>query len=123
MNIGYACLAIGVSGTRLRSCRQDKATPARLDEITAHNLQVLENLVAYNADQGIRLFRISSDIIPFGSSPVNRQPWDEQHAGQLARIGDLIRASGMRVSMHPGQYTVLNSPDGDVVARAVADLV
>lgn len=123
MNIGYACLAIGVSGTRLRSCRQDKATPARLEEITAHNLQVLENLVAYNAGQGIRLFRISSDIIPFGSSPVNRQPWDEQHAGQLARIGALIRSSGMRVSMHPGQYTVLNSPDRDVVARAVADLV
>ena len=27
----------------------------------------------------------------------------------------------MRISMHPGQYTVINSPD-DVVTRAVADL-
>jgi UV DNA damage endonuclease len=28
----------------------------------------------------------------------------------------------MRVSMHPGQYTVLNSPNTDVVERAIADL-
>ena len=28
----------------------------------------------------------------------------------------------MRVSMHPGQYTILNSPREDVVARAVQDL-
>ena len=28
----------------------------------------------------------------------------------------------MRVSFHPGQYTVLNSPDEDVVARAILDL-
>ena len=28
----------------------------------------------------------------------------------------------MRVSMHPGQYTVLNSPHDDVVRRAIADL-
>ena len=29
----------------------------------------------------------------------------------------------MRVSFHPGQYTVLNSPDEDVVARAIEDLI
>ncbi len=29
---------------------------------------------------------------------------------------------GLRVSMHPGQYTVLNSPDASVVARAIDDL-
>jgi UV DNA damage endonuclease len=29
----------------------------------------------------------------------------------------------MRVSMHPGQYTVLNSPKEDVVERAVEDLI
>ena len=28
----------------------------------------------------------------------------------------------MRVSMHPGQYTVLNSPDSGVVQRAISDL-
>lgn len=29
---------------------------------------------------------------------------------------------GLRLSMHPGQYTVLNSPNPDVVERAVLDL-
>lgn len=28
----------------------------------------------------------------------------------------------IRVSMHPGQYTVLNSPNDDVVKRAIEDL-
>ena len=41
---------------------------------------------------------------------------------QITRIAEKIRRSGMRVSMHPGQYTVLNSPDGGVVHRAMRDL-
>jgi UV DNA damage endonuclease len=40
----------------------------------------------------------------------------------LASIGEKILSAGLRVSMHPGQYTVLNSPDEAVAKRAIEDL-
>ena len=122
MRIGYACLTVGVPNTRLRSCRRQNASPAVLMETIAHNLAVLERMIDYNIACGIKLFRISSDIIPFGSSPVNNLAWWDLYASELAGIGQKIQNAGIRVSMHPGQYTVLNSQRDDVVERAAADL-
>jgi len=122
MSIGYACLNIGTPDTNIRSVMQRNATSEKLTEVTAHNLAALEKMIDYNRKNNIQLFRISSDLIPFGSSPVNALPWWDIHAETFWRIGAKIQKSGMRVSFHPGQYTVLNSPDEDVVARAILDL-
>ena len=122
MSIGYACLNIGTPNTNIRSIMQRNAIPEKLKEVTAHNLAALEKMIDYNRKNNIQLFRISSDLIPFGSSPVNALPWWDIHAEAFQHIGAKIRKSGMRVSFHPGQYTVLNSPDEDVVARAILDL-
>ena len=123
MSIGYACLNIGTPNTNIRSVMQRNATPEKLTEVTTHNLEALEKMINYNIANDIRLYRISSDMIPFGSSPVNTLDWPEIHKEAFDRIGSKIRKSGMRVSRHPGQYTVLNSPTEDVVERAITDLV
>jgi UV DNA damage endonuclease len=122
MSIGYACLTVGVLGTKQRACVLKNVTPDTLTSIIGENLKALDALLDYNIAQGIRLFRISSDIIPFGSHPINTLPWWDMFAEQLRGLGNKARAQGMRLSMHPGQYTVLNSPDEDVVQRAVEDL-
>ena len=123
MSIGYACLTVGVPGTDFKACVMKNAGEDRLKEVISQNLEALENVIDYNCRNDIRLFRISSDIIPFGSSPVNTLAWQDMYQPSLSRIGDKIRAAGMRVSMHPGQYTVLNSPRENVVARAAEDLL
>lgn len=122
MRIGYACLAVGVPDTEQRSCRKVNATEENLTDLIRHNLRVLNNLIDYNIKNRILLFRISSDLVPFGSSPVNKLPWAELFKNEFEAIGHKIKQSGMRVSMHPGQYTVLNSNDVDVVKRAIKDL-
>ena len=123
MSIGYGCLNIGTPNTNIRSVMQRNATPEKLTEVTAHNLEALEKMVDYNIANDIRLYRISSDLIPFGLSPVNALDWPEIHKEDFERVGAKIRKSGMRVSLHPGQYTVLNSPTEDVGERAIADLI
>ena len=40
----------------------------------------------------------------------------------INEIGRKATTYGMRLLMHPGQYTVINSPDEAVVERAVEDL-
>jgi UV DNA damage endonuclease len=98
------------------------ATEEKLTELIGHNLDSLENMIDYNVKNGILLFRISSDLIPFGSSPANKLPWDGVFRERFEEIGRKIRKSGMRVSMHPGQYTVINSRDEGVASRAFEDL-
>ena len=122
MSIGYACLTIGVEDTLIKGCIMRNATDTRLKELIAWNLKSLNNILDYNIANNIKLFRISSDLIPFGSSPVNIIPWWDIFEQEFRRLGDKIKANDIRVSMHPGQYTVLNSPNEDVVKRAIEDL-
>ena len=122
MRIGYACLTVGVRDTALKSCTQKNATEDHLIDLIRHNLEVLKRMLEYDVQHGIRMMRISSDIIPFGSSPVNQLKWWLIFETELKEIGDFILNEDLRVSMHPGQYTILNSPDEDVVKRAIIDL-
>lgn len=122
MNIGYACLTVGVYGTKQRTCMMKNATPDVLISLIQSNLESLDKILDYNKQNHIKLFRISSDIIPFGSHPVNRVKWWEIFSENLNAIGRKAKTHGIRLSMHPGQYTVLNSPNEEVVERAVEDL-
>lgn len=122
MSIGYACLAIGVSHTKISTTIQKNATEERLKELITYNLHSLENMIDFNIENDIYLYRISSGLIPFGSSPVNQLDWSSLFKKDFERIGQKIRTHKMRVSFHPGQYTVLNSPTADVVKRAIEDL-
>ena len=122
MSIGYACLAIAVPGSEMKSCILKNVNQDLLLSLISHNLDALEKLVDYNVLQDISLFRISSDLIPFGSSLAAELPWQRLYSEKFSTIGLKISRAGMRVSMHPGQYTVLNSPDHSVAARAAQDL-
>lgn len=122
MSIGYACITLGVSGTGLRTCTKKNATNDKIREIILSNLDALEHMIEYNRKNSIMLFRISSDLIPFGSDETNQIIWWEEFRQRFEQIGTKIKKYGMRVSMHPGQYTVLNSPREEVVERAIEDL-
>ena len=122
MKIGYACINLSIDATTSKSCILKNATEKRLKELIEMNLAGLEKIIKYNIEKSIGLFRISSGLIPFASHPINTIKWWEDYKVELGRIARLIKERGMRVSMHPGQYTVLNSPKTQVVKNAVADL-
>jgi UV DNA damage endonuclease len=123
MAIGYACITLGAPGTAMHACTARNADKTALHRITGQNLAALAQVIDYNCQNGILLYRISSDLIPFASHPLNNQTWQDDFKKKLSEIGARIRDSDMRVSMHPGQYTVLNSPNPVVVSRAIEDLI
>lgn len=122
MKIGYACICLEEPSVNMCTCIMRFATEDRLCDIIEHNLQSLKNILIYNERQHIQMFRISSDLIPFGSSPVNQVNWQKRYHLQFQELGRYIKSHGLRVSMHPGQYTLLNSPREDVVHRSILDL-
>ncbi|MGB9872817.1 MAG: UV DNA damage repair endonuclease UvsE, partial [Anaerolineae bacterium] len=122
MRIGYPCINLSLDCRPSRTFRLANLSWDRLRETVAGNLACLERILRWNAERDLLFFRITSDLVPLASHPANRFPWDEFFAPDFARIGEFIRAAGMRISMHPGQYTLLNSPRPEVVAAARRDL-
>ena len=124
IRLGYACLCLTLRGVQYtRGTILKYAQPERLRGLIRDNLAALPKVIEFNRDHDIRLFRLSSDAIPFGSHPVNEVPWWDEFAEELAAIGVLIRAADMRVSAHPGQYTVLSAIKPETLEAAIRDLV
>ena len=71
MNIGYACITIGIKDTSMKKCLLKNVNDQLLLSTIKHNLNSLEKQIDYNINNNIKLFRIGSDLIPFGSSKIN----------------------------------------------------
>lgn len=123
MSIGYACLAIGVHHSSYRTLRITNYSEEKMKEIIEFNLESLSKIIDYNILNNIKLFRITSDLIPFGSSEINKIQWWDIYKNSFDLIGKKIKEHNIRVSMHPGQYTVINSPKDEVVSKSFDELI
>ncbi len=122
MAIGYACIHLGSANTKLSTLYIKNYDEDKIFQVIENNLNALDEIIHYNIENNIKLFRISSDIIPLASHPINKIPWWEIFESKLKDIGDLIKANNIRVTMHPGQYTVINSPKDEVVKNSIEEL-
>jgi UV DNA damage endonuclease len=120
--IGYACTPISIPYKTSRSVMLKNFNDDIFNECTTLNLKDLMSILQWNIKNNIYMFRISSDIIPFGSHSINDIKWWETFRKELLEIGEFVRANHMRVSMHPGQYTVLNTPHEEVLNKSINDL-
>ena len=119
---GFACKTVGVPGAAQTTLTLARADEEHLLRTSRQNLRALGVMLRYCRAEGIRLMRISSDVIPLASHPDVAFDWQVLLQDELAAMTTLISEAGVRVSMHPGQYTILNSPRASVVERAVEDL-
>ena len=121
LRVGYACVNTQLPSSS-RTLRLANVTPQRLRELIGANLRALEAILRWNAANGIRVFRLTSTLIPFGSHAANELAWWDEFADEMRELGGLLTREKMRISTHPGQYTVLSSARADVVTAAVAEL-
>ena len=121
LRLGYACINTQLPSPA-RTARLANLTAERILQLVHENLEALEAILRWSRDHGIRVFRLTSNLIPFASHAANTLPWWEIFGERLSGLGSLIRSAGMRISTHPGQYIVLSSAHANVVAAAVAEL-
>lgn len=122
MKLGYPTINLALGCTSSHTFRLATCTDDKLVATVQENLECLQRMLAWNVDQGLLFFRISSGLIPFASHPAMTTPWQSIFAEQLAVLGTFIRKHDMRISMHPGQFVVLNSPLDIVYQNSVAEL-
>jgi UV DNA damage endonuclease len=122
MKIGYPCINRSLGCTAGHTFRLRSYSPARLLQTVGENLLCLRRILEFNRANGLLFFRITSDLVPFASHPVCADPWPAQFAAEFSSLGALITNSTMRISMHPDQFTLINSPDADIFRRSAAEL-
>jgi len=98
----------------------------KLWEVMKQNIESTRLLVERvgGLDEHLRMVRISSDILPVYTEPTYsyfyRQPDVKRYAEtHFAEVGRLARSRNVRLSFHPGQFTVLASDSPDIVNRSI----
>ncbi|MBN2794630.1 MAG: UV DNA damage repair endonuclease UvsE [Clostridia bacterium] len=125
--LGYACVNEHLKPEKFKTCRLKSIETKgieHLKEVVLHNLNFLEKIIRWNYQHQILFYRVSSDLIPLSTHPYVLEKqffWKEDPDIQkiLLRIKTAVKQYHMRISMHPDQYTVLNSFKEDVVRRSV----
>lgn len=99
----------------------------KLSELCLLNAQALELAVEYCANHQIAAFRILSQFWPLKTHPkcgyrLEELPDYVAIANQLQRVRTLAQQRSVRLTFHPDQFVVLNSPRPEVVASSLAEL-
>jgi len=89
------------------------------------SLAYLRDVFTYLGEAGIAMYRIASELAPYATHPDMPQFHNqvEECAGELAQLGAMARAAGLRLSFHPGQHTVLNATDPRTAAVSARDVI
>ena len=130
MKLGYACInsTLQTTGgiTTNRGMRQKTFNEKGLDyvsELALQNVKDLENIVKWNEEMGIKLFRMSSDLFPWMTFYEFEQLPDYPMIDvYLKNIGALAEKYGQRLTFHPSHFNALGSPNPVVVEKAVKEL-
>jgi UV DNA damage endonuclease len=77
----------------------------------------------YNLKNGFLFFRISSQIVPFASHPINKVKWWKIFEKEFLEIGNFIKKNNFRISMHPDQFVLINALDEKIVKKSVKELL
>jgi UV DNA damage endonuclease len=117
--LGFAVKVLGGGGLPSHDTRRWQSGPH-----LRHSLERLRAVLDYLDANDIRMYRMATALAPYASHPELSQFHGQvgECAEELAAIGRLARERGIRLSTHPGQYTVLNSTESEVRAAAVAEL-
>ena len=134
MPIGYCCICLGINDGRRK---KDEISVNRgmvrrtfdskglkyVSELAALNLRDTLEVLKWNKSNGIYVYRMSSDSFPWMSEYEFEQlpNWSSLNK-QLVEIGNYVKSENMRVSYHPGPFTVLASENESVVKKSINEL-
>ena len=128
MNIGYACInmTMGKKVTTNRTMVKKTFNAKGLDyvsELALLNAKDIIKILEWNRMNGIKFFRLSSALIPWGDQIDITQLKDyKEIKWELKKAGLFAKFHNIRITSHPGPFNVLVSPKESVVEKTIADL-
>lgn len=88
------------------------------------SLAYVRDILTYLQRRGIHFYRLAGQLAPYLTHPALRQFHGQidECATELAATGDLAREAHIRLTLHPGHYVQLNSPDEDRAQRSMLEV-
>ena len=128
-NLGYACINMTLGKKKITTNRGMikktflKEGINRASELGLQNTKDLLEIIKWNEQQGIKLFRTTSNLFPWSSEyELSTMPHFTTISNLLKDIGVLVSNYGQRITSHPGPFNVLVSPNEKVVLNTINDL-
>jgi len=129
MNLGYACINTSLQANKIttnRTMRRKTFDSKGLDyvsELSLQNVKDLKTYILWNNEFRVKLFRLSSQIFPW----MEEYDWSdlkdfEEINNIMSEIGVIATKANQRLTMHPGPYHCLASPNPKVVKRTINGL-
>lgn len=99
----------------------------RLSELCRANSEALLAALQFCKAHGIGAFRINSQVLPVKTHPevgyeMDELPGGEEIVARFRACDQFVRANNLRLSFHPDQFVVLNSPNPQTLANSLAEL-
>jgi UV DNA damage endonuclease len=127
--LGYACInmTLGEEGILCNRSMIRRTFNAKgidyASELIVSNMKSLLQLIHWNNENDIKVYRMSSNMFPWMSEYEFKDLPDYQEICDLLHaIGKLAIDNNQRLSFHPGQFCVLASPNETVVLNAMNEL-
>ena len=119
--LGFAVKVLARGGLPTSDTRRPQSGPH-----LSRSVELLDAVFDHLDAIDVRVYRLTGSTIPYGTHPDlphldYRRQLDEA-ADAVAALGAKARRLGLRLSTHPGQYTVLNALDGEIARKAALDL-
>jgi len=116
MNLGYACINMTLGSqkpkiTTNRSMIKKTFNEKGIDyagELALQNVRDLFTILQWNNRKGIKVFRMSSDILPWASEyGIENSPYYKRIETVLRACGNYATQNNIRITSHPGPFNVL----------------
>ena len=87
------------------------------------NVADLSAILKWNVENGIKFFRLSSELFPWASEyKFTDLPQYQSISKLLSIAGEFAKKNELRITSHPGPFNVLVSPRENVVENTITDL-
>jgi UV DNA damage endonuclease len=119
LRLGFPVKVMGVPGLRANDTRRWQKNPH-----LKCSLEYLDAILDYLKKVEIDMYRLSSDIAPYATHPDMPQFHNmvAESDADLAAFGRKARELDIRLSFHPSQYVLLNSPNPELTRKSIWDL-
>ncbi len=122
MKIGYPCINRSIKCTPNKTFRLSSYSEEKLINTVQKNINCLKKTLEFNLRNNLLFFRIGSPLIPFASHPICKFNWQKYFKKQFREIGRYLKENKFRISMHPDQFVIINSPKKEVNKRSIKEI-
>lgn len=126
--IGYACINNNLKPRNFQQCRLNSVYKYGIDYLRdkiVNNLELTKDILRWNIDNRIFMYRVTSNLLPLVDHPdiLKDFEWrwqqDDELLNIMYEIKNIVQKNNIRLSMHPDQFTVLNSTKTSVVENSI----